>query len=210
MPVLAPVVSLAVRGLVVASGGQVRKVVNVFSYQNTGGPGPPFDLNGLATQFHLTAWTLIAPFLHTDYAGDAYIAYLDPLLNPPGTLTTQAPPNGGTAGGREPISACVNFWCQTGLRGKSFRSVKRFGPVPTSLVTKDELTPAAQAALQVQVNKLLLPLATADGNTFGAVLLSRQLSTEGPPAVFVGAPLTAVVVNRTLGLARHRRERTQR
>jgi len=210
MPVLAPVVSLAVRGLVTASGGQIRTVVNVFSYQNTAGPGPPFDLNSFATTFHLTAWTLVAPFLHTDYLGDAYIAYTDPLLNPPGTLTTQAPPNGGTAGGREPISSCVNFWCQTGLRGRSFRSVKRFGPVPTSIVSGDELTAAAQAAMQVQVNKLLLSFTTADGNTWSPVLLSRQLSTEGPPAVFVGAPLTAITVNRTLGLARHRRERTKR
>lgn len=210
MPTLAPVVSIAVRGLVTATGGQVRKVVNVFSYENTAGPGPPFDLNDFATTFHVRTWTFVAPFLSTDYRGDAYLAYTDPLLNPPGTLTTQTPPNGGTAGPRLPLSTCATFRCRTGLRGKSYSSVKRFGPIPESAVVGDELTPAAQASLQGQANLLLNSFTTADGNVWAAVLLSRLLSSEGPPAVFVGAPLTTLSVNRTLGLARHRRERTVR
>jgi hypothetical protein len=211
MPVLTGVVcSLAVRALVTSSSGQVRKVVNVFTYEHISGPLPATFRDELAVSFHLAVWSNVATLLHVDYLGDAYVAYTDTQLAPPGVVTVQTPPNGSVAGGREPISTCINFGFLTGLRGKSFRSIKRIGPVATSQVSGDELTAAAQAAWAGQAALLLNNVTTASADVWAPRLLSRQLSSVGPPAVFVGAPVSAITVNRTLGLARHRRERTVR
>lgn len=209
MPVLAFTASLAVKGIVTASSGLVRPVVNVFSYQLTAGVLGATWQDDLAQSWVLGIWGFVAAHLSTDYLGDSVRVYADPLLVPPGHLAAQTPPNGGKPLPREPISVCANLWCQTGFRGKSFRSVKRLGPVATSDVVNDGLTPVAQTAWQTDANKLLLSFTDIGGNTWAPVLLSRQLSVEGPPASFVGAPLLAIRVNRTLGLARHRRERTQ-
>lgn len=211
MPVLpGGVLTIACIGSVVSSSGQTRRVVNVFSYEHIAGgfpPGWPGDFTGA---FENTVWSNVAALLHTDYTAGSYDVYDSPKVEPPALFSTGMFVSGGTAGGREPISACVNWWVQTGFRGKSYRSVKRLGPVASSQVVSDELTPAALAAWQAAANTALTTLVTPLGVTWAPRLLSRQLSSVGPPPVYWGAALSAVTVNRTIGLARHRRERTQR
>jgi hypothetical protein len=210
MPALGLTLGVAVHGQVTATGGQVRKVFNVFVYRcpNPGGAGL---LNNFIATFDTAVWAVVAPRLHADYTGVEYVGYLPAFMDV--GLGTSFPntQNGAVAGGRLPVDAAVNVGLLTGLRGKTFQGMKRFGPIGTADVVSDRLTPAAVAAWGPALAAMTATIMDPFARLFIPVVLSRQLSTPPPPTfIAIGADILSARLNRTIGLARHRRERTQR
>jgi hypothetical protein len=200
-------VSLACYGTCATTDGLTRKLVNVFSYEHTGGglvAGWPGDLT---TAFEATVWGKVTALLSTQYHGTHYEGYDNPLLAPPPLFSIPTSLVGGTGGARLPLCDCVNVHVLSGLRGRNWRGTKRYGPVPESQQVDDELTAVGLAAWEQAAASFLVELVTTPGDRWRPVVLSRVLSVVGPPAVYRGAHLNAVRVTPALGLDHHRMER---
>jgi hypothetical protein len=208
MPNLANVYSLAVYGSVISASGKPRKYVNVFSYRVLlGVPAVPRP-SGLITAFLAGPWTQVRGVLHSDYRGDRVEAYSHPQLVSPPDLTVNYVGMGASIGDRLPTTCCVSVHFHSGLRGRAFRGTKRIGPVAERDTATDELDNLPQAQWVAALRTLGQELQEANGTVWRPVILSRDLSTVGPPVSYIGADVTSVDVIAAIGLSRHRKERT--
>jgi hypothetical protein len=210
MPALGVIAQIVVQATVTSTGGQTCKVYNGFVYRHSAGGFHAGWPGSLLASFAATVWNGIAALLHTDYAGFQYTLILPQTAPTP--FTTLAPSaSGGTGGSRLPLQQAVYTSLRSSLRGKHYQGRKRFGPVAESQVVGDELTPAAQAAWNAAVAPMLGNLVLPFGDTWTPVIWSQTLSGN-PPTLppTIGADLSSVAVYKTLGFARHRRERTRR
>lgn len=204
-------VQFAVEGSVAEDSGIARKVVNSFVYGL-----PDRDLSfstkaHLGANFHGQVWTGIAQQLHASFQGaHLWVSYPNTAGDAPQDVLV--PASGGSGGGRLALHQCVYAALLAKARTRPFRGCKHLGPVASSQVTAEELTPEAQAAWQSALGAV--PQALVQFEAHEAIILqpvvwSRVLSDVSltvPPAV--GDVITGVHVNRTLGQWRHRRERT--
>jgi hypothetical protein len=208
MPHQLNTVLVSVEGTVTLPSGVARRVVNSFPYRAIPGTGTGVNPANLGTVFLSTVWASIRSRLHTDFVG--FQTWLrDPCFETATALTAGAPASGTKTGGRLPLSQCANLICSTALRGRSFFGVRRFSPIPTSAVTKDELAGAEATAWNVVAARVAQQLVDLNGVVWQPCVWSKLLS--GPFGVGYQAwveDITTVVRNKTLGFARHRRERT--
>lgn len=205
---------IAVECKVVASGGQVRPVWNVFTYESTGGVGYTVTVkNALATTFRTGVWNRLRPVLSTDLVGVMIWVWL-PSITGDTFTSTIVPGNGTRTGSRLSVSSAVYCYVSSGIRGRWYNGSKRFGPVSTSDVSGDELTPAAKTTWQTACNAVARFTTTGAGITFvqwNPVVWSRKLSTPPPDVnAQVGADVIGGTPYATLSTWRHRRERTVR
>ena len=208
MPILGLTASIAATGQVTSLSGKVRNLVNVFSYEHTAGPlDSNWPLN-LIQQFEAVVWSQVTALLSSSYFGNQYHVYTDPHLTPPAPYTFGVGVGGAVAGDRLPLSFAVSVHVRSGLRGRNYRGTKRYGPVPDSHYSADELTAAGLAAWQAAAATFLSALTSPAADVWKPVVLSRDLSASGPPASYVGAALTSVEVVPAIGNSRHRKERT--
>lgn len=110
-------------------------------------------------------------------------------------------------GGQLPSNQCFVVRLETGLRGRSFLGHKKISPVTKADTIGDELTPARWASYTFLLQGLKTTLVSG-AFSWTPVVWSRKLSTfvAGVPTTCIGAPITAISVNKTLGQIRHRRE----
>jgi hypothetical protein len=118
------------------------------------------------------------------------------------------------AGGRLPVLNSVRGVLRGALRGLAYRGSKLWSPVSSADVAGDELTAAGLALWQAATSWVSQDLVYADGpvtQVLRPVIWSRSL-TPGPPftAPAEGTDVTAIILDRTLGVLRHRKERTKR
>src|SRR5215475_584131 len=209
------IAQIAVHGQVTASGGQVRPVLNVFTYDAYGSILYPGTTKAnLATRFRASVWAHFFPVLHTDYTGVDIGVWFPSSTGDVYQLTGIVPQNGTRTGARLPISSAVYVGVRSGLRGIWYRGSKRLAPISESDVVSDELTAPAQAAFQTAVNFCAFAFSTGAGPTFilwHPVVWSQTISTP-PPDVNsqVGADVISAHPNLTISTWRHRRERTVR
>lgn len=208
-PTLTNVVEIVVQGAVPETIGTSKNVFNVFHYtQNPTVAGPASPV-AVANAFLSTVWGTIATALSVNWVGVACLArYLDSTLNlfqPAGV-----PGSGAAALPRLPNDTAVVTPLSCNVRGRNFRGSKHFSPIATAQVTSDELN-GAGLALWNPVLPLLLGQITAGGQTFSPCVVSRSLSQlRQDPVTIVGAIITLVRLNKTIGTMRRRKEKTVR
>jgi hypothetical protein len=210
MPILGRVLQCVVQGTVTSTSGSTRKVYNDFVYRSVNGTDDAAELLAFAGIFNLTVMHAITFHLHTSYVANSFklsfpqLPAVAPVIFP----TVEA---GRVMGGRLPLVSAAYVGLATGLRGKSFLGSKRFAPIPLNQVSGDEYTPASHAAALARF-QLIGQQILAPPYLWVPVVWSRQLTTfvGGVPTTCVGADITAVTLNYTLGQWRHRRERMVR
>lgn len=203
------VVELVMTGVVTETGGSSKNIVNVFHYfQSPNVPSPP-SAALVAQQFRAHPWADIAAQLSAAYVASNMTArYLDDATNQ--AIGTSLGASGAIALPRLSSAEAVVTPLQTGLRGKSFRGSKHFGVLPAASVVGDELTAGAEAAWLAVAAAMLTPL-TVSGQTFVPCIVSKTLSQlRFNPTFIIAVPLTAVLVNKTIGTMRKRKEPTVR
>jgi hypothetical protein len=209
MPIITNVVQIVVQGTVTETGGSGKNIFNVFTYfQNPNQPGPPTAV-AVANQFLAAVWAAFAPLISVAWTPTATMCrYLDITTNP--LLAANAPMGGGKALPRLPSQQAVVTPFRTVLRGKNYRGSKHWGPIDTASVTSDELTAAAVTAWTAQLPNLSNNI-TVGGQTFSPCVVSRSLSQLArDPVTINGAAIATVLLNKTIGTMRRRKERTVR
>ena len=107
------------------------------------------------------------------------------------------------------LAVVTPFRCAT--RGKNFRGSKHFTPIATAHVTKDELNATGLTPWNTFTPKMLAPLTTSNGSTMGPCVVSRVLSQlRTNPTSIIGSDITSVLLNKTIGTMRRRKEKTIR
>jgi hypothetical protein len=184
--------------------------VNSFPYRALAGTGTGVNPANLGVVFLSTVWAAIRNRLSTDFVG--FQTWLrDPCFETAVPSTAGVPANGTRAGNRLPMHQAVNLVCSTALRGRSFLGVRRFGPLATSSVVKDELIPGELTAWHTVAARVGQQLTDANGVVWQPCVWSKLKSPPfGPGYEAWVEDITAVTANKTIGFARHRRERTVR
>jgi hypothetical protein len=203
------VVEISMQGTVVETGGTTRNIFNIFHYyQNPNQPSPPSAVV-VANAFIAGPWAAVLALLSIGYVGVQTLArYLDVSTN--AFANANAPGNGALALPRQPAQQAVVGFYRSGIRGKSFRGSKHFGPLATAAVTGDEIAAASVAAWQA-ANTGLVANITAGGQTFTPCVVSKTLSQlRTDPVSIIGAALLTGLTNKTIGTMRHRKEKTVR
>lgn len=210
MPDLPNVFSIAAEGHVAASSGPPRKVVNVWSYALTKDGGGGLDAGQFVAAFESGCWSHVVAMLPNDYRGGQYSVYGDASLSLPPLANLPMGISGGRFVVRGPLFNCLAVRMMSGLRGRSFRGIKRIGPLCEADQVDGALREPALLDWQNAVANCLNVLRTPGGNEFTPCILSRELSSDGPPPAFRGAYVTAVNVNPTLCVWSHRQEKIAR
>jgi len=196
------------RGQVAQSGGAVaRNVVNCFAYRSPNPSNPP-SFGPFFNSYKANVGDRICDRLSTDYTSVELSLWLkcNTLgINLNAGFTCQ---NGQIAGDRLPLSLAVNHILRTGLRGRNYTGLKRYGPIPAASVVGDELAGFEVTAWHFVAGQVKSGFTSSDGWNWIPVVFSRQLSHR-TLTTFIPwlEDVTAVDTNLTLGLARHRRER---
>jgi len=205
------VCEIIVQGTLPTTGSGSKNIANVFHYvAGTGGAiGSAVDL---ANNFLTNVWALIAAQLSVDYTGVATITrFLDDATVQ--YVNANVPASGAIALPRLPTEVSIVCPLRASERGKHYRGSKHFAGVPTASVVKDELTAGAAAAWAASVTALGNALTPGGGYTVAMFpcVLSRSLSqTRVNPTSLWAATIASVLLNKTIGTMRKRKERTVR
>lgn len=212
MPVLTGVVEILIKGTVPTTGSGAKNIYNVFHFQSSSPPNVD-SLGLIASEFVSQIWVNIAASLSSSYTGvESDCRLLDDATSQ--YVTGTVPTNGQVTGARMPSDISVAMLMRTTARGKNFRGGKRFGPIADGDVLGDELTAAAITAhWATTVVNVGNPISAGGGLSFSyrPVIVSRMLSQLAVnPTLITGAPVFSVLLNKTLGTMRKRKEKTVR
>ena len=201
-------VEIIVQGTVPPSSGGTKNVFNVYHYRLSSGPMD--TLTQIGGQFITLVQSFITAQLSADFTGNGLrIRLLDDALSQ--YLTIGYSTVGGIALPRLPNDVAIVLPLQCAQRGKSFRGSKHFGPVPTASVVKDELTATAVTAWNAIQTKLQNTFVSSGTSTYQPFVLSRTLSQlRTNPTTIIGSDVTTVLLNKTIGTMRRRKEKTAR
>jgi len=200
------VIEFVVKGTVPPSGGGTRQFWNVFHYRlATGTLDTRVQLNG---DFMTKVFTFVAAQLSIDWTGSTCNVRLLDDATEQYTSASISATVGGIALPRLPDANAIVTPYKCVERGRSFRGSKHFGPVPTASVTKDELNAGAVTAWGVITGKLLLTWTSVTGS-YAPIVLSKTLSQlKTNPTTIIGSDVNAVLLNKTIGTMRRRKEKT--
>lgn len=210
MSILSRSISIVTQGTVTSSSGSSRKVANCFCYYTTDALGAG-TVNLFRATFEANVWSVIRNALHEDFIGDQYRVYFPGRVFNGGGVLTGSVPDGTVTGPRLPVSDAVNLVLRTGLRSRHYIGLKRFGPIPADHVDGDQLNATGITAWSAVVTAMSAVIVDGFSHHWRPIVQSRVLTALVPiPALIDGEEITSIDLNLTLGLARHRREPTER
>lgn len=211
MSIQTGVLEFLIKGTVATTGSGTKNFFNVFHYRSNTIPVP--DSKVAVLNFFLSAiWSLAGASLSSAYTGvESDVRLLDEATDQ--YAVGNVPASGAVAGARLPTDVSASVLLRTSLRGKNYRGAKRFGPLASSDVVNDEITAAAITAHWAALIAALSGGMTGGGlsGTYTPIVVSRfksQLSVD--PTTIDGAPITAALLNKTVGTMRRRKEKTVR
>jgi len=207
MPVLTNVIEIVAEGTVPFTTGGAKVIQNVFHYQlQSGTPQTAVDV---AKQFRDNKWVTLVAQLHESYTGVGFNArYIDDALENYTFLASTG--DGLITGDRLPMDMAVACVLRCAARGKNFRGSKHFTPLAESDTLKDELTSAAAISWNTAIQNLFTTI-NLSGAVYIPVVVSKTLSQlRTNPCTVIGSPITSVLLNKTIGTMRRRRQRTSR
>ena len=186
---------ITVRGHSTGADPKSPNIQNVYFYSRTVLTNAP-SKSALYAAFVTAVVTPIYPLLSVAYVMDGIdIRWQDDALDPFQTFTGSNTPGAVTG---DFIPSLMNVTCRlgTGIRGRSYRGSKHFGPIGKSATLADKLSSAAITAWTTAIAGLIAPITDATPNTWTPVILSRQ-----PPYQMKVNPTSATwnnIINTTL------------
>lgn len=191
-----------------AVGAGVKNIVGVYNYMRVVDVAPPVKSDIEAT-WQTNIGTPLLLCLHSSFT-QTYntVRFFDDALDPPQAFTETGV--GAVSGDRAPdyVAACVQLG--TGLRGRSYRGSKHFGPIAESDTTGDVIATGSITKFQNLAMAVVAGFTDGAGNLWFPVIKSNK-----PPAQYEHNPTTVVAnivssykLNKTLGTMRRRKQRT--
>lgn len=207
MPAFTNVVEIVMRGQLTETSF-VKNIANVFHYRLFTGSAD--SKSNIVNNWQTNVGAPIVGQLTTDYLEVAVdIRLLDDPLDQYLTITPALA--GGQALPRLPGDLAVVLPLRSASRGKNYRGSKHFSAPPSAYVTKDELNVTGTAAWNGIASILLANLTLAGGAVYSPIVLSRNLSQlRTLPTTVWGSDIVTVLLNKTIGTMRRRKEKTVR
>jgi len=194
-------------GLISAGGSNSINTQFVFHYRRTGVTVAPSKAN-LAAAFQAGPAVPIIAMLNARWS-EKYVSvrWMDDPLDQAVPFTNVNA--GAIAGDSMPTHVAVYVLLRTGLKGRSYRGSKHFGPFSESDATAlgdDILNAAAQARLATTITAIGAALIDASPNTWNPCVYSRVLSSPllQPIATITTNDVTTVLYNKRLGNMKRR------
>jgi len=166
-----------VYGLIASGGSTTKNTVTVFNYRRNA-VLVPASKSGFNTAFQAAVVVPMAAALNNRWTQEHNtVRFLNDALDPPLLISGAAV--GGVAGDGLSAASAAYLELQTGLRGKSYRGGKWFGPLSEADVTAgddDILNAAAIGRFNTLKAALLANITDAAGNVWTPSVVSRLKS----------------------------------
>jgi hypothetical protein len=173
MPPLHNLACIQVRGHSTGADPRSPNIQNVYFYSRSVLTNNP-SKSALYAAFVTSVVTPIYPLLSVAYVMDGIdIRWFDDALDPFQTFVSSNTP-GAVTGDFVPSLMNVTVRLGTGIRGRSYRGSKHYGPIGKSATLADKLSAAAITAWTTAIAGLIAPITDATPNTWSPVILSRQ------------------------------------
>jgi hypothetical protein len=184
---------------------KIKAVQNVYTFRRPTGAGTPTK-TAIATAFKTAILTPLQPCLSVSYITDWLdVRFLDDPFDP--FYTSALALDGTVTGDSLPSVNNVTLQLKSGLRGRSNRGSKHYGPIGESDTQLDGLTSGALTRWATFVAALLAGFTDGGGFVWTPFIVSQLGSTFSPTvATVVGVNVTEILVNPTLGIMRRRKE----
>jgi hypothetical protein len=197
---------ILMKGIVTAQGSNSQKFEAVFCFRRTSVTNPP-SKSQLETAFQTNIATPVLLALNNTLTQTlTSVRWINDALDVPVEFTETGV--GGRSGDAMAKHNAAYILFRTGLRGKSYKGSKHFGPLSESDTTAGtaDLFNAAALALWATANAAILAGFTdAGGNVWIPCVLSRKLSQlRFQPTTVVASDVTAVLINKRIGRMRRR------
>jgi hypothetical protein len=193
-------------GQIAAGGSDVKHTVNVFHYTQSV-QGPSISKANIDAIFQTTVVVPLAAGLNARWTQQRNnVRFLDDATDLGIDFTHAAV--GAIVGDSMASHVACYILLRTGLRGKSYRGGKHFGPLSesdTTAGTDDLLNTAAITRWQGIGNAINTAMADASGNTWTPFVVSRKLSQlKVNPVAIVGANVVQAALNKRVGRMKRR------
>lgn len=200
------------------TAGTPKPIVNVFHYQAPIAGAYQGQEQNIMNGFLAAPYNTLTAALNAAWTYGLLTArWLEDSTLPAVPWAGAAPRNGQVAGDFLPTNVAAYFLLRTPMRGRNYRGAKHFAPITEADTTGNELTGAGLTRWQaLQSGAGSLADIINDGTrNYQPCVLSRKLSTLVNPTNIVVAQFGtgvggAVLLDKTLGTMRRRRERTVR
>jgi hypothetical protein len=199
-------VEIIANGIAAAGGSNNKKFEFVFAFRRTSNVNPLVKAN-IETAFQTAIMIPVTNALNNRYAQTFNtVRYLNDALDAPVPVARAVA--GAIAGDGMPMHNAAYLLARTGLRGRSYKGGKHFGPLSeadTTAGTEDILNAASLILWGLVATAWLAGFTDANGNVWAPCILSRTLSqlTANPTNV-VTNDVTQILINKRVGRMRHR------
>jgi len=209
MPIPANLITHAeiiVKGIITGGGSNTKNTVNVFHYRRTSVVNPLSKTN-LDTIFNTTVVAPLALALNNRWTQQHNtVRWIDDATDAPVPFSHAAV--GAVAGDGMTTIEAAFILLKTGLKGKSYRGSKHFGPLSESDTTapaEDIFNAAALTRWGAVVTALGTVLVDASGNSWILQVVSTKLSQQlVNPTTIIGNDVNSILLNKRVGRLRRR------
>lgn len=206
-------VEIIAQATVVAGGGDVKSIENVYQFRRQGVVAPT-SKSMIEAAFQSNIQSLVNSALSVDYTQtNNLVRFLDDATDPYQAFAESGV--GGITGGRGSNLEAVCLRLKTAQRGRSAHGSKHYSPLGESSYAKDVLTSGAVTNFHLVGAAIVAGFTDAAGNLWKACIVSKrpkdpsagsQLSSN--PTTIVYFPVTSYILDSSIGSMRHRKIRT--
>jgi len=201
------VVEVQMRGTVSAAGSSAKNIDSVFHFRRTA-TVLAVSKTQVETAFDASIGAAIIAALNNRYTQTQNtIRWVNDAVDQ--AVGVSRAGVGAIAGDSMPVSASAYLNMVTGLRGRSYKGGKHFGPMSesdTTGATSDLFNAAALVRLNAVAAAILAGFTDAAGNVWVPSILSRKQSQMNVnPTSLIYNDVTLVSTNKRVGWMRHRR-----
>lgn len=192
------------KGIASAGGSNAVRIDNVFHYRRTTTVNAP-SKTALETAFQAGPVAAILLALNARFTQTANtVRWIDDALDQ--ALPIAESGVGAVAGDPQSTIDAVYVLLRTGIKGKSYRGSKHFGPLSEADATVgDILNAAAITRFGVVIAAMAASLIDSNGNTWVPQVFSRTLSqVDDNPTTVVANDVTSILLNKRIGRMKRR------
>lgn len=194
------------KGLIAAGGSGSVNTVFLFHFRRSGGTTSP-SKSSINTAFAAAYAPSIVAALNNRWAATLNsIRFIDDALD--GYVDFSSALVGAITGDSMPSDQAAYLLLRTGVRGKSYRGSKHFGPMSESDTTTsgDVFNSGCLTRLAAIATAILPGFTDADGNVWKPCVVSSKYSQlEINPTTVIANDVTAINVNHRVGSMNRRK-----
>lgn len=198
------VAEVVMNGIAAAAGSTAVNIANVYHFRRTTTVNVP-SKSVLETRFQAIIGAPVIALLNARYAQtNTTIRWVNDPLDQALPFTEAGV--GAIAGDSMSSLDAVYVLMRTGIKGRSYRGSKHYGPLSEAdtTATSDILNAAAIARFATLIAALAAPFTDANGNTWVLQVYSRTLDAFAVKPIVASFDVSSVLLNKRVGRMKRR------